>query len=224
MNKFTIQDIRKSYPQGDSNLEVLKGISLTLNSGEITALVGTSGSGKSTLLHIAGLLDRPTSGEILCDNQKLWGLSDGRRTDFRLNNIGFVYQFHHLLPEFTAVENVMLPAVLRGMSWDKAHGQALKLLDSLGLKERATHRPAQLSGGEQQRTAILRALINKPSVILADEPTGNLDEETSAKVFDELLQLVRSNGITALIATHDLTLAKRMDRTLYLKGGQLQVA
>lgn len=223
MNKFLIQDIRKSYPQGDSSLEVLKGISLTLNPGEITALVGTSGSGKSTLLHIAGLLDRPTSGDISVDGHKLWNLSDAKRTEFRLNNIGFVYQFHHLLPEFTAVENVMLPAVLRGTPWDQAHAQALELLDSLGLKPRATHRPSQLSGGEQQRTAILRALINKPSVILADEPTGNLDEETSAKVFDELLQLVRSNGITALIATHDLSLAKRMDRTVYLKGGQLQV-
>lgn len=221
MNKFILQNIQKSYAQGETTLHVLKDINITLNPGEVTALVGTSGSGKSTLLHIAGLLDHPTGGKVLYNDMNLWELSDQKRTAFRLDHIGFVYQFHHLLPEFTARENIMLPAVLRGMAWDEAAKQAQGLLETLNLGNRHHHRPAQLSGGEQQRVAILRALINKPQVILADEPTGNLDEDTSDRVFEEMLSLVRDYGITALIATHDKSLAQKMDRTLHLKGGVL---
>lgn len=221
MNKFTLQHIQKSYAQGGTTLQVLKNINIELKPGEVTALVGTSGSGKSTLLHIAGLLDRPTDGQVLYNETNLWDLSDQKRTAFRLDHIGFVYQFHHLLPEFTAQENIMLPAVLRGTPWEDAAKQAQVLLETLKLGDRHHHRPAQLSGGEQQRVAILRALINKPQIILADEPTGNLDEETADRVFEEMLSLVRSHGISALIATHDRNLAQKMDRTLHLKGGVL---
>jgi lipoprotein-releasing system ATP-binding protein len=217
-----LRSVTKTYHQGDTSLTVLKNVSLQVHAGEIVALVGASGSGKSTLLHIAGLLDQPTSGEVLIQGTPCWGGSEKARTQQRLTNLGFVYQFHHLLPEFSALENVALPQILQGVSKKQAQAKAHEMLHTLGLSPRADHRPARLSGGEQQRVAILRALVHKPRVLLADEPTGNLDEETAHTVFTELLQLVRSHRIGALIATHDPTLAAKMDRTLVLSHGQLQ--
>jgi lipoprotein-releasing system ATP-binding protein len=218
---FAVRDLIKSYAQGEGQLDVLKGISFELKAGQMTALVGSSGSGKSTLLHIAGLLDHPTSGQVLLEGQSCWDESDATRTQLRRDAIGFVYQFHHLLPEFTAAENIMLPQVLAGQSWENAHVRAMELLASLNLTDRSHHRPSQLSGGEQQRVAVLRALANKPKLLLADEPTGNLDEETAHKVFHEMMTLVRAHGVTALIATHDMSLAQKMDRIIQLKGGRV---
>ena len=216
---FSLQNVKKIYQQGDVKLEVLKGINFDLYPGEIVAMVGASGSGKSTLLHIAGLLERPTSGEVLMNGTSMWKLNDQKRTAIRLNQIGFVYQFHHLLPEFTALENIMLPQILQKKSKREATDHAIQLLTSLGLKERATHRPSRLSGGEQQRVAVLRALANQPQVLLADEPTGNLDEVTSKLVFDELIALAHQHKIAALIATHNLALASKMDRVIHLSRG-----
>ncbi len=200
---------------------MLRGIDLTLNAGEAVALVAPSGAGKSTLLHIAGLLDQPDAGEVRIGGEAVQHLNDARRTAIRRADVGFVYQFHHLLPEFTALENVVLPQLANGTASSSARGRALSLLDSVGIKPRADHRPAALSGGEQQRVAFCRALANRPRVLLADEPTGNLDPETSDRVFGALMDLVRQTGLAALVATHNMELAARMDRVLRLENGQL---
>ena len=217
-----ISGIKKEYRQGREKLQILKGIDLKIKPGEIVALVGTSGSGKSTLLHIAGLLDRPSAGKVFIDGVDAWKLSETKRAKQLRENIGFVYQFHHLLPEFTALENVMMPLIIQGISRKEAEERANTLLNSVGMSERASHRPSRLSGGEQQRVAILRALSNSPKVLFADEPTGNLDVDTSAMVFKQLTALVRNNNIGALIATHDLDLANKMDRIAYLDHGVIR--
>jgi lipoprotein-releasing system ATP-binding protein len=199
----------------------LDGIDLALRLGEIVALVGPSGAGKSTLLHVAGLLERPDSGVVLIGSDDCGNLSDERRTLLRRSEIGFVYQFHHLLPEFSALENVMLPQMIAGVARRRARGKAAELLDRVGLASRTRHRPARLSGGEQQRVAIARALANDPKILLADEPTGNLDHTTGDSVLGTLLELVRNTGLAALIATHNLELARRLDRIVALEDGRL---
>ncbi len=209
--------IVKSFGAGP----VLRGVDFEIRPGEIVALVGPSGTGKSTLLHIAGLLEKPTGGRVIVGGTSAGDRSDAERTRLRREYLGFVYQFHHLLPEFTAAENVVLPQMVAGVPKKAALERALALLAQVGLAERAGHRPAKLSGGEQQRVAIVRALANKPRVLLADEPTGNLDERTAGLVFTELLSLVRGSGLSALIATHNPTLAARMDRTVALHEGRL---
>ena len=216
-----LRGIRRTFQQGDRKLEVLRGVSLDLKAGEIVALVGQSGSGKSTLLHIAGLLERPDGGEVIVDGKSVDKAGDGARTALRRRFLGFVYQYHHLLPEFSALENVMLPQMLNGLSRSQSRVRADALLSMVGLKERADHRPGRLSGGEQQRVAIARAVANAPRVLLADEPTGNLDAATAETVFRQLLALVRETGMAALIATHNPELAGRMDRTVHLKDGVL---
>lgn len=195
-------------------LEVLRDVNLTLRRGESLALLGPSGSGKSSLLHIAGLLEKASSGEVIIDGAITSSLNDRERTLIRRDDLGFVYQFHHLLPEFDALGNVCLPQLIKGKSKKEAEIEALRLLSLMGLKERTHHQPGQLSGGEQQRTAIARALANKPKILLADEPTGNLDVKTSDTVFDALIKLVREEGLCAVIATHDHNLAKKMDRVM----------
>ncbi|WP_339641488.1 ABC transporter ATP-binding protein [Jannaschia helgolandensis] len=214
--------IRKGYHLGKpSEIRVLNGVDLTLNAGEVVALVAPSGAGKSTLLHIAGLLDTPDDGAVTMGGTDLTGASDRLRTRARRDRIGFIYQFHHLLPEFTAAENIILPQLANGVSARAARSRAEDLLGRVGLSHRADHRPAEMSGGEQQRTAFCRALANGPGLLLADEPTGNLDPGTSDTVFAALLTLVRETGMAALIATHNLELAGRMDRVLRLDGGRL---
>ena len=213
--------LQKTYKQAGQQLTILNNVDLRLYSGEICALVGPSGSGKSTLLHILGLLDSPTSGQIIMDDQDVSKLSDRVRTGLRNQHIGFIYQFHHLLPEFTALENVALPQIIAGVSTESAKNKAAGLLAQLGLSNRLHHRPATLSGGEQQRVAIARALINDPYLLFADEPTGNLDPETSQEVFALLIDVVRKRGIGALIATHNIDLAHEMDRILEVKSGHL---
>jgi len=214
--------VTRVYRQGSADLVVFRDVSLELHSGQIVALVGPSGAGKSSLLHIAGLLEAPTSGEVFIDGQPVSRLSERKRTEIRRQTLGFVYQFHHLLPEFTALENVSMPRRIAGETRQAAAVEAARLLGQVGLAERFNHRPAQLSGGEQQRVAIARALANRPRVLLADEPTGNLDMHTADSVFDTLIALVRSKGLAALIATHNYALANRMDRTLVLSEGQLE--
>ncbi|MGH1403197.1 MAG: ABC transporter ATP-binding protein [Alphaproteobacteria bacterium] len=216
-----VRNLNKIYKQGGNKLHVLNNVDLRLYSGEITALVGPSGSGKSTLLHMLGLLDSPTSGQIMMKDQDVSKLSDRTRTKLRNEHIGFVYQFHHLLPEFSAIENVALPQIIAGQPKQDAEEKAADLLGKLGLSHRINHRPATLSGGEQQRVAIARALVNDPLLLFADEPTGNLDPETAEEVFELLLDLVRSRGIGALIATHNLDLANEMDRILEVKSGRI---
>lgn len=217
-----LQSIAKSYRRpGLPPLEVLRGVDLTLAEGEMVALVAPSGAGKSTLLHIAGLLDTPDAGELWIDGRPIARMSDARRTAARRRSLGFVYQFHHLLPEFTAAENVMLPQLANGTPAPAARARALALLDRVGLADRAGHRPAQLSGGEQQRVAVCRALANAPKVLLADEPTGNLDPETAERVFALLVEIMRETGLAALVATHNPDLAARMDRRLRLEHGRL---
>ncbi|MCC7260295.1 MAG: ABC transporter ATP-binding protein [Alphaproteobacteria bacterium] len=216
-----LRDITKTYRQGKNTLEVLKGASLSLTAGEMVALVGPSGAGKSTLLHIAGLLDTLDGGTVALQGRDISNASEGERTRVRRESIGFVYQFHHLLPEFSAWENVALPQIIAGVSKAKAKKQALALLASLGLEQRATHRPAELSGGEQQRVAIARALANNPALILADEPTGNLDPQTAEGVFQLFLQQAREKGIALFIATHNMDLARKMDRAVTLEQGKL---
>ena len=216
-----LQDVTRIYKEGEGQLEVFSGLNLTLRAGEVVALVGQSGSGKSSLLHMAGLLEAPTSGQIHVDGVAASTLSDAERTRIRRDSIGFVYQAHHLLPEFDALENVVLPQMIAGKSRAEAAVEAERLLTSLGLGKRLTHRPAQLSGGEQQRVAIARALANKPKILLADEPTGNLDPRTSGGVFDALIAITRERGLAALIATHNFDLAARMDRALLLHQGKL---
>ena len=214
-----LRNVTRTYRSGESDLQILRGINLTLNPGEITALVAPSGTGKSTLLHLAGLLERPTSGQVLIAGQDAGTLDDPARTAIRRDSIGFVYQFHHLLGEFTALENVMLPQLIANIPRPQAAARARKLLASFGLAARASHLPGKLSGGEQQRVAIARALANDPKLILADEPTGNLDVATSSVVFAELLAIVRTHGTAALIATHNPDLAARMDRIVTLREG-----
>ena len=218
---LSLRDIKRTFVQGDRRLEVLKGVTLDLKPGAIVALVGQSGSGKSTLLHIAGLLERPDDGDIVIDGKSAGAAGDRERTVMRRQFLGFVYQYHHLLPEFSAIENVMLPQMLNGKSRAEARRRATELLAMVQLKERADHRPGRLSGGEQQRVAIARAVANAPRVLLADEPTGNLDASTADAVFRQLLGLVRETGMAALVATHNPELASRMDRTVTLKDGTL---
>ncbi len=218
---LSLHGIKRTFAQGDRRLEVLRGVSLDLRAGEIVALVGQSGSGKSTLLHIAGLLEQPDEGDVVIDAKATGRLGDRGRTALRRRFLGFVYQYHHLLPEFSAIENVMLPQMLNGMSRSEARVRASDLLSMVQLKERGDHRPGRLSGGEQQRVAIARAVANAPRVLLADEPTGNLDASTADVVFRQLLALVRETGMAALVATHNPDLAARMDRTVTLKEGVL---
>jgi lipoprotein-releasing system ATP-binding protein len=213
--------IERRYHQGAATLEILKGAELAVWSGQSVALIAPSGVGKSTLLHIAGLLEHPDGGEVYIDGAATSSLSDAERTRIRRTEIGFVYQFHHLLPEFSAIENVMLPQMIRGLSRREARKRSDELLGYLGLKERLEHRPAQLSGGEQQRVAIARAVANAPRILLADEPTGNLDPRTAGHVFHALTQLVRASGLAAVIATHNMELAQRMDRRVTLEDGRV---
>ncbi len=217
-----LANVSRTFVQANERLEVLRGVSLAVAPGEMVALVGPSGSGKSTLLHIAGLLERPDSGEMRVAGQATNKLNDDRRTALRRSTIGFVYQYHHLLPEFSALENVVVPQMIAGVPRRKAAVRAEALLAKVGLMPRASHRPAQLSGGEQQRVAIARALANEPRLLLADEPTGNLDHHTAEDVFAQLLKLVHEAGVGALIATHNLELAARMDRTLMLDDGAVR--
>jgi len=216
-----VQGLSRAFVQGDRTIEVLRGIDLTLAPGEIVALVGPSGSGKSTLLQAVGLLEGGFSGSIRIAGEEASQLDDDGRTRLRREAIGFVYQFHHLLPDFTAEENVVLPQLIRGQEPKPALERAQGLLDALGLAERRDHRPSQLSGGEQQRVAVARALANRPALVLADEPTGNLDEATADRVLDQFLRLVRGEGAAALVATHNERLAERMDRILRLHEGLL---
>jgi lipoprotein-releasing system ATP-binding protein len=211
--------IERRYVQGDATLEILRGAELALWSGQSVALIAPSGAGKSTLLHIAGLLEHPDAGEVYVNGTATAHLADAARTTIRRTEIGFVYQFHHLLPEFSAVENVMLPQMIRGLAKREAHTRAAELLSYLGLQSRLEHRPSELSGGEQQRVAIARAVANGPRVLLADEPTGNLDPRTADHVFQALGQLVRASGLAALVATHNMELAGRMDRRVTIRDG-----
>lgn len=213
--------IEKSYGQGDATLTVLKGANLNLAPGEMVALVAPSGTGKSTLLHIAGLLEKPTNGEVYVGGAACHKLDDKSLTRMRRTEIGIVYQFHHLLPEFTAVENIAMPMMIRGLDKAEAQKRALILLQYLHIDHRSKHRPAELSGGEQQRVAIARAVANSPRILLADEPTGNLDPKTSDYVFDALSQLVKASGLSALVATHNLDLAARMDRMITIRDQQI---
>jgi lipoprotein-releasing system ATP-binding protein len=213
--------IERRYMQGAAMLDILKSAELAVWSGQSVALIAPSGTGKSTLLHIAGLLEHPDAGEVYVDGTATSTLSDAERTRIRRTEIGFVYQQHRLLPEFTAAENVMLPQMIRGLSKQEAHKRADELLSYLGLGERLDHRPAQLSGGEQQRVAIARAVANAPRILLADEPTGNLDPKTAGHVFSALSQLVKASGLAAVIATHNMDLAQRMDRRVTLQDGKV---
>lgn len=216
---LALQGVERIYRQAEERLDVLKGVDISIGQGELVALVGPSGAGKSTLLHIAGLLEYPDAGEVRIAGQSCAELSDDARTALRRTEVGFIYQFHHLLPEFSALENVMIPRMVTGVGKSAARDAATALIDSVGLSGRSTHRPARLSGGEQQRVAIARALANGPSLLLADEPTGNLDTHTADGVFELLEGLVRENGLGALVATHNLDLARRMDRILRLENG-----
>jgi lipoprotein-releasing system ATP-binding protein len=214
--------VKRIFRQGGVELAVLNGVDLALLPGELVALVGPSGAGKSTLLHLAGLLERPDAGEVRIAGQECGGLSDERRTQLRRATLGFVYQFHHLLPEFSALENVMIPQMIAGVARGVARDKAAGLLRRVGLGERLGHRPARLSGGEQQRVAIMRALANDPKVLLADEPTGNLDHATAEGVMATLIEVTRATGLAALIATHNLDLARRLDRIVAVDEGKLR--
>ena len=216
-----LRGLERSYPSGDRTLHVLNGVDLDVWPGQIVGLVGPSGSGKSSLLHAAGLLEKPTAGRIFVGGVECTALTDAQRTKIRRQGIGFVYQFHHLLPEFSAVDNVALPLRIEGAGKAAARERAAELLSGLGLAERLDHQPGQLSGGEQQRTAIARALANRPRLLLADEPTGNLDPATSAAVFQELYALARGQGVAALVATHNVELARHMDRVVTVQDGRL---
>ena len=214
-----LHEVERRYHQGDAVLEILRGGDLAIWPGQSVALVAPSGAGKSTLLHIAGLLEHADGGEVFLDGEPTAALSDAARTRLRRNSIGFVYQAHHLLPEFSAIENVMLPQMVRGLGRGEARKRASELLSYLGLGERLTHRPAELSGGEQQRVAIARAVANVPRLLLADEPTGNLDPKTSDHVFYALSQLIRASGLTVMLATHNMDIAERMDRRVTIRDG-----
>jgi lipoprotein-releasing system ATP-binding protein len=221
-NVLSLKDVRRSFMEGAGKLEVLRGVSLGVKPGELVALVGPSGCGKSTLLHVAGLLEQADSGEIWIGGKNGATLADDQRSALRRDSMGFVYQYHHLLREFSALENIVVPQMIAGRSRAEARARGEELLGLVGLAKRATHRPAELSGGEQQRVAIARALANRPQLLLADEPTGNLDEHTADEVFGVLLRLVRDAGLAALIATHNTALAARMDRRLTLHEGVVQ--
>jgi len=216
-----LENVSRRYKEGEGQLEIFRDLNMTLQAGEVVALVGPSGAGKSSLLHMAGLLEAPSGGEIYIAGQAASRLSDQERTCIRRDMIGFVYQAHHLLPEFDALENVVMPQMIAGKSRREAAEEAKRLLTTLGLGGRLTHRPAQLSGGEQQRVAFARALANNPRILLADEPTGNLDPKTAGGVFEALIAITRAQGVGALIATHNFALAARMDRALMLDQGRL---
>ncbi|AMV15105.1 TPA: lipoprotein-releasing ABC transporter ATP-binding protein LolD [Legionella pneumophila subsp. pneumophila] len=218
---LTSQKLYKSYHDGTSTVEVLKGVDLAITKGDRIAIIGPSGSGKSTLLHLLGGLDKPTSGLITLGNVNWQKINEKQRCQLRNQQLGFVYQFHHLLPEFTALENVMMPLLLAGMAVKDAEEKAINMLEQVGLKPRLTHKPAQLSGGERQRVAIARALVHQPHCVLADEPTGNLDEATASKVFDLMLELNKKMNTALVIVTHDQRIAERMDRVLVLHEGSL---
>lgn len=226
MNEFALElrGVQRTYVQGATQLHVLQGVDLVIRPGETVALLGPSGAGKSTLLHIAGLLEQVQTGEVLIEGRACSRISDLERTLIRRSSLGFVYQFHHLLPEFSALENVAVPQMIAGRSAKEAKASALTLLQSMGIEDRASHRPARLSGGEQQRVAIARAMANQPKVLLADEPTGNLDQATATRVLGALLELVRGQGLAALIATHNEELAATMDRQLRLENGVVVAA
>jgi lipoprotein-releasing system ATP-binding protein len=219
---LSVRGLSRTYDTASGGLTVLKGVDLDVRPGEVVGLIGPSGSGKSSLLHAAGLLERPTSGEIRIDGEDVSMLDERARTHIRLAKIGFVYQFHHLLPEFDARDNVALPLRIAGVAQPQARLRAAEVLSALGLGERLTHQPAQMSGGEQQRVAVARALANRPRLLLADEPTGNLDPATSQTVFEALHDLVKKTGVAALIATHNMELAGHMDRVFALKDGHLE--
>lgn len=214
-----LKSVERHFVQGSKRLSILAGTDFSLHSGEMVALVAPSGAGKSTLLHLAGLLERPDAGDVVLDGRACGRLSDDERTAIRRNDIGFVYQFHHLLPEFTALENIMMPQLIRGLKHAEAEARGMQLLDYMRISKRAQHRPSELSGGEQQRVAIARAVANAPLVLLADEPTGNLDPVTAGYVFEAMEALVRQSGLAALIATHNHALAERMDRRVTLQDG-----
>lgn len=216
-----LHNVGRVFRQGTDQLEILKDVNLNIKAGEVVALLGQSGSGKSTLLQIAGLLEPPSSGQVTINNVDCTKANDKRRTEMRRNEIGFVYQFHHLLPEFSALENVMMPNLISGVSKSIATKKASELLEMMGLSHRLSHRPAKLSGGEQQRVAIVRALANDPSLLLADEPTGNLDEQTSELVFENFMGLLKKHNVAALVATHNTELAARMDRIVQVKDNTL---
>ncbi len=216
-----MRDINRTYGKGEQSLTVLNGAALEINRGELVALVAPSGAGKSTLLHLAGLLEKPDAGSLMIGGQECGTLNDDKRTQMRRTDIGFVYQFHHLLPELDARENVSLPQLVAGSGQAAANARSDELLEHLGIAARATHRPSELSGGEQQRVAIARAVANQPKLLLADEPTGNLDPSTSDIVFGALTDLVRNTGLAALIATHNHDLAARMDRTITIEDGKI---
>ena len=216
-----LRGLNRSFKQGNDELHILKEANLTIHAGEIVALVGPSGAGKSTLLQTAGLLEKPDSGTVLVNDVDTSQLKDDAKTLLRRHHLGFVYQYHHLLPEFSAIENIIIPQMITGKSKPQARIRAQELLNAVSLSKRGEHRPAELSGGEQQRVAIARALANKPKLLFADEPTGNLDPQTSDHVFDLLMQEVRKEGLAALIATHNPSLAARMDRVIKLEDGHL---
>jgi lipoprotein-releasing system ATP-binding protein len=218
-NVLELRNIRRSFEQGGQKLDILRGVNLTIKRGEIVALLGPSGSGKTTLLQIAGLLENPSSGDVIVNGQKVSSTADDYRTALRRTQLGFVYQFHHLLPDFTALENLLLPQYVAGIERGAAEKRAADLLSSVGLIKRADHYPSQLSGGEQQRVAIARGLVNKPALLLADEPTGNLDPHTAEDVFQLLMKTIAHENIGALVVTHNHELAKRMHRVLELKEG-----
>lgn len=218
---LTLDGITRSFRQGRNHLDVLKGVNLDLGEGELVALVGPSGSGKSTLLHMAGLLEPPDSGSITIAGHTVSGLNDDERSALRRDHLGFVYQYHHLLPEFSALENVVIPQMIAGLPRSEATERGIEMLNMLGLGERLDHRPARLSGGEQQRVAIARAIANVPDVLLADEPTGNLDPDSADEVFDVLIRIARGTGLAALVATHNMSLAGRLDRAFRMKDGCL---
>ncbi|MFP5447210.1 MAG: ABC transporter ATP-binding protein [Alphaproteobacteria bacterium] len=219
---LAVRGLERTYVTGDRSLTVLRGVDLDVSPGEIVGLIGPSGSGKSSLLHAAGLLERPNAGQIFIEGRDCSTLNERARTRVRLGSIGFVYQFHHLLAEFSALDNVALPMMIAGQDHEAARKRAAMLLGQLGLSARVDHQPAQMSGGEQQRVALARALANSPRLLLADEPTGNLDPTTSGEVFDSLYRLARETGVAAVIATHNLELARHMDRVLALKDGHLE--
>ena len=216
-----LRGVGRTYATGEGKLEVLKGVDLAVRPGEVVGLIGPSGSGKSSLLHAAGLLERPTTGQVLIEGRDCSNLSDAARTRIRLGMVGFVYQFHHLLPEFTALDNVALPQMIAGVAKVAARERAKILLETLGLGARLAHQPGQLSGGEQQRVAVARALANAPRVVLADEPTGNLDPETSGSVFKSLFDLAHETGVALIIATHNMDMARHMDRVFALRDKHL---
>jgi lipoprotein-releasing system ATP-binding protein len=219
---LSVRGVTRTYDTASGGLTVLRGVDLDVRPGEVVGLIGPSGSGKSSLLHAAGLLERPTDGVVRIDGEDVGGLDEGARTRIRLDRIGFVYQFHHLLPEFDALDNAALPLRIAGMKQEAARARAATLLTELGLGDRLKHQPAQLSGGERQRVAVARALANRPRLLLADEPTGNLDPTTSQTVFEALYRLVKDTGVAALIATHNMELAGHMDRVFAIKDGHLE--